>query len=140
MKFFCFIFKLFLIVAVALFTLGSYRVYTIDNGFSSFALSGTNTFDSKKIINSIPTKIEYYETIFLVDGCDYRVYIETIGGDNYLLLATEEDIELLEISGYFIKNIQPEEISPFPFGISAVIILVIMCIPFYKEKDNDTEQ
>ena len=131
-----FIVKLIIILGLACFALVNYRCLTFDKGWSTVSINNNESVSAFKLINSIPSKIEYYEKTISNNEYGYKVFIVT-NGDNYLLDATEQDIQALDVLGIFASNIKPEKIAPIPFYVEIIIGVIVLIIPVRRKKKSD---
>lgn len=123
--------KLVLIIAIIMFALYNYRVFSFKKGFSKTSLESKsfNEFISK--LTGIE-KVEYYST----SDSSYKVYILT-NGDAYLVDAKQEDIDTFSTLGIFSKSLKPEKFSPIPFYFEIIACIVILFIPIGKKKKQE---
>lgn len=128
-----FIIKLALIIGLVLFAFINYRIFSFDKGWVDVSINGRENISAVSLINSIPTKIEYYKKTIKNNEYDYKIYIET-SKDNYLFDATEKDIQALDILGLFATNIKPQKVTPIPFYVEIIIGFLIIIIPFGRRK------
>lgn len=134
-----FIVKTVFILGLILFSFINYRCFSIDKGWSTTALNFDETISAAKLIDSIPTKIEYYEKTIKNNEYNYKIYIET-NDKNYLFDATYESIQTFDIIGIFAKDIKPQKITPIPFYIEMIIGFFVLIIPFGKKQTNKDTQ
>ena len=128
-----FIVKFVLIIGLVFFAFTNYRLFSFDKGWVTVSINNRENISAVSLINSIPTKIEYYKKTVKTNGYDYKIYIET-NKDNYLFDATEKDIQTLDILGIFSTNIKPQKVTPIPFYVKIIIGFLIIIIPFGKRK------
>lgn len=125
--------KFLLLSALICFALINYRYLSIGKGWSVRELNNSSSISSvSSLITSPPTKIEYYQKyVNNKDGYYYKVYIVT-DGDNYLLDATEEDIQTFSFLAAFATDVKPEKIKPIPFYVEIVLGFAIFFIPIRR--------
>lgn len=127
-----FFIKLIILAGLACFALVNYRCLSLDKGWSVVSINNKESITAVSLIESIPTKIEYYKKPFSDD--EYKVYIET-NGDNYLFDATEKDLLVLDVLGVFAPNIKPQKITPIPFYVELILGLIIIFLPFGRRNN-----
>lgn len=125
------IIKALLIVAIAIFALVNYRVFSFSKGFSKSDLDNNN---SEAVITELLNinKIEYYDTP-LANEQPYIIYVET-AQSGYLFRIDNDGISTLSTVGIFANTITPQKISPIPFWIEIIVAVVITFIPFRSSK------
>jgi len=119
MKFFV---KLILIVAVVIFGLINHKLIIGNKTvFSNKQPSGIQAI--KTIAGT--KNVYYYSNPF---GSGYMVIVET--NDRLLMTeASQQEIALMTVAGFFVSNLRPQEVAPIPwwvFGIGVVVIVLIM--------------
>lgn len=125
--------KLILIVCVAMFGLINLRAFSFGGGFSKTKFDDDASFIERLTTLSDIEKIEYYELTFKSDDYKYNVYIKT-SEDNYLIKATQDDIDSFKVLGFFADKYTPEKISPIPVYIELIVMFVILIIPNKAKK------
>lgn len=130
MKFFT---KLILIFCVGLFGLVNLRAFSFDKGFSKTKFDeDASLIDVLTTVSNIK-EIEYYSLTFKSDDYKYNVCIKT-SEDNYLVKATQDDIDAFKFLGIFSDKLEPEKISPVPIYVELIIMFVILILPSKKHK------
>lgn len=123
--------KLILIIAIAVFGVWNYRLYTFSTGISK------TTMEDKSVIEIVETlidieKIEYYKKT-IKDGDDvYTIFVQT-DEDGYLINATKSELEMLKLMGEVNKELKPEKITIIPFYVDILVALVILLLPTGKK-------
>ena len=124
--------KFLLLVAIVVFALINYRIYSFDKGFSKSDMEGKSFTETLTTLANIQ-KVEYYEKTIKDEEYIYKVYIET-SEDSYLFEATQKDIDSFKMLGIFSNNLQPQKVNPIPFYFEIIVGVIILFIPFGKKK------
>ena len=133
-----FILKLIILIGLTVFALVNYRILSLDKGWSIVDINNKTSISAVELINSIPTKIEYYKKTISNSEYDYKVFIST-NEKNYLFDAKEEEIKALDFLGLFAKNLSPEKITPIPFYCEIVVGIIILIVPFGRRRKRTQE-
>lgn len=125
--------KLILIFCIAMFGLINLRAFSFNGGFSKNQFDDDASFTERLTTLSNIEKIEYYELTFKSDDYKYNVFIKTSDG-NFLIKATQDDIDAFKVLGVFSDKYTPEKISPIPIYIELIAMFVILIIPNKAKK------
>ncbi len=126
--------KLLLVLAISVFGLINYRLFSFDKGISKTNMEDQTLTQALTTLTSIQ-KIEYYESPIKDGEYTHIVYIVT-SEDAYLFKATQNEIDAFKFLGIFSSKMQPEKISPIPFYIEIILIIVILAVPFGRKKQS----
>ncbi len=138
-----FLIKLLLIAGLAVFALWNYRVLSFDKGISKTDnyLKGDSAQVDQFLENIFDVnKIEYYDTPFKENNPQspdsqivYKVYVVT-SADAYLLDATQNDIDDINLLSKINDKYKPNKITPIPFYVEIILAFIILVIPFGRRK------
>lgn len=124
-----------LILCIAGFTLVNYRLFSFKNGFPKGADDDMSFEEALTTLTTI-SKIEYYDTAPApFTSNSYRIYIES-SVDSYIFTATQDDIDALNALG-LVSKIKPTKITPIPFYVEIILILVLLFVPFGGKKNTN---
>lgn len=126
-----YIIKLVLVIAIAVFALWNYRIFTFDKGISKTEMNGDITSTISTLIGI--EKIEYYEKTIKSEEHTHRVYIAT-KDEGFLFDANQTEIDALNVAGFLSNNLKPQSITIIPFYVEIIVGVAIIIIPFGRRK------
>lgn len=129
-KYIGFLIKLLLIGCVITFALFNYRRLNFTNGWSKSEINSNMSMSEAVLTLTSISKIEYYDTApFPITSNKYKLYVET-SQKNYLLSASQKEINALTVAGVLADNIKPKKITPIPYYVEIIACLIVLAIPF----------